>query len=80
MPLFFANNSLFFLDANSSKCQEMARCIQRYCLASRQMVNLEKLNIIFSSNVPCEIKAKIEAMLGVKATINPCTYLGIPTL
>ena len=32
--LFFADDSLFFLKANTGNCRRLVECIQRYCTAS----------------------------------------------
>ena len=41
--IFLIDDSLFFLKVNEGNCQKMVKCIQKYCRASGQKVNLEKL-------------------------------------
>ena len=78
--LFFSDDSLFFLKANTGNCRRMAECIQRYCIASGQKVNLEKSSIVFSSNTPLEVRNEIKELMGIKATTNPGSYLGVSFL
>ena len=58
----------------------MAKFIQEYCKASGQKVNIDKFSIIFSANVPTDYRRMIEGVLGIKATENQGTYLGVPSL
>ncbi|OMO70992.1 reverse transcriptase [Corchorus capsularis] len=77
--LFFADDSLFFFDANLANCRNMISCVQDYCRASGQSINMENSRLIFSSNVPEDERQQVENCLGIKVAANPGTYLGIPT-
>ena len=56
----------------------MVACVQDYCCALGQIVNLEKSNIVFSVNTPNEVRTEIEGCLRIQAATNPGMYLGIP--
>ena len=58
----------------------MYRCIQEYCAAFGQMVNVDKSSIIFSTNTPEEVRREIGNVLRVKVAMNPGIYLGIPSM
>ena len=75
--LFFADDSLFFLKANTGNCRRLVECIQRYCTASGQKVNMEKSSMVFSSNTPLMLRKEIEEFMGIKAIDNPGSYLGV---
>ena len=50
--LLFADDSLFFLLVDVNNCDEMRKLLKRYCECSGQVINLNKSNMVFSSNVP----------------------------
>ena len=49
--LFFANDSIVFLNANSKDCLNLLSILSDYSAASGQLVSLSKSGIIFSANV-----------------------------
>ncbi|OMO67492.1 reverse transcriptase [Corchorus capsularis] len=52
--LLFADDSLFFMKADPDNCGKLFDILQEYSAASGQEINLEKSNLIFSSNTPQE--------------------------
>lgn len=50
--IFFADDTLFFLNANMVNCNNLVKLINEYCEASRQQVNLHKFSVFFGANVP----------------------------
>lgn len=40
--LLFANDSIFFLDGKLSECQNLANILNKYCVATGQVINLNK--------------------------------------
>lgn len=78
--LFFADDSLFFLNATDHNCREMIKILDSYCKASGQRVNYNKSSLYFSPNTPDHIRAQLSDILMVEATKNPGKYLGLPTI
>ncbi|OMO94917.1 reverse transcriptase [Corchorus capsularis] len=75
--LLFADNSLFFMDANLDNCKRFFEIIQGFSDASGQKISLAKSSLIFSSNMKEEDRAAIVNALGVNEAAIPGTYLGI---
>ena len=65
--LFFADDSLLFYRANSSKWNRMVGILQLYEVASGQKLNTNKTTIFFSRNTPVEEK---EAILRLAAILE----------
>ena len=76
--LLFA--SLFFAEAKKNSCQKLLSIIQEFCKASGQKVNVDKSNIVFSTNTPADVKHQIVQCLGIKAANSPSNYLRIQSL
>ncbi|CAL9004798.1 unnamed protein product [Prunus brigantina] len=78
--IFFADDSLIFLRANPINCTNMLSILRNYCLASGQMINMEKSSCFFSANSPPDVKTSICDLLGMRNVENPGAYLGLPTM
>ena len=78
--LFFADDSLFFMEAEESNCQKMMGIIKDYELASGQKINLDKSSMVFSTNAGEELRRRIADCVGMTVAANPGTYLGIPSM
>ena len=50
--IFFADDTLIFLKAESQICRNLMTIIDAYCSASGQMVNKSKSSVFFGGNVP----------------------------
>ena len=51
-----------------------------YEIASGQVVNYQKSNILFSANMIDSVRDDISSLLGVNQTLNQGKYLGLPSL
>ncbi|KAK3195887.1 hypothetical protein Dsin_027197 [Dipteronia sinensis] len=78
--LFFTEDSVLFCKPNVATCAEISRVLKVYQRGSGQMVNLQKSNITFSSNVSCEVRDEIQVVFGVSNAQTHDKYLGLPTL
>ncbi|XP_073119425.1 uncharacterized protein [Henckelia pumila] len=78
--LFFADDCFLFFRASLEECTCIKDCLNKYELASGQIVNFNKSSISFSSNVPSDLKNSICETLGVGYTTNHGNYLGLPSL
>ncbi|OMO88682.1 reverse transcriptase [Corchorus capsularis] len=78
--ILFADDSLFFLEAEGGSCRKMADIIESYGNASGQKVNFSKSSVIFSFKATDQVKADVANWLGIIKADNPGTYLGIPSL
>ena len=78
--LLFADDSLLFCQATQDEVQEIVDILQLYATAFRQLINLEKSSIYFSSNTNGGQRNWIKTRLNVKEVGWFETYLGLPTL
>jgi hypothetical protein len=67
--LLFADDSLLFCRVTDQEAQEIKNIILDYQEASRQLVNMDKLEIIFSKHVPHYIKEAIRRILPMQQVI-----------
>nr|AFP55574.1 non-ltr retroelement reverse transcriptase [Rosa rugosa] len=77
--LFFADDSLFFLRATLQNCETLSDLLHTYCIASGQLINVEKSSIFFSPNTPPEIAHLLSSIMQIPVVSDPGTYLGLPT-
>ncbi|KAL6134047.1 hypothetical protein ACLB2K_066280 [Fragaria x ananassa] len=61
-------------------CEMIKDLLSLYEKASRQQVNLQKSNVVFSRNVPEATSQELADILGVQLVEKHEKYLGIPTL
>ena len=73
--LLFADDSLFFFNAFEQECCNMHSIMGEYENILGQAVNVQKLGIFFSGNVPEDLKSNISNILGVHAPLNTGRYL-----
>ncbi|VVA09363.1 PREDICTED: reverse mRNAase [Prunus dulcis] len=76
--LFFADDSIFFVQAEERNCTRLKRLLEDYCLASGQLINYDKSSLLFSANTPEKVKTQIGAILGVREDVHLGKYLDIP--
>lgn len=50
--LFFADDTLLFLQVNCRNCENIQHILNRYCLASGQLVNVSKSSVYFGRSAP----------------------------
>ncbi|KAF7820595.1 reverse transcriptase [Senna tora] len=77
---FFADDSIFFFQADFGSCEKMKWILDAYCQASGQLANLDKSCLFFSPNTPDELKAEIVNSLGISHAAHPGKYLGLPVV
>lgn len=71
---------MFFLKADKDNCATFMRLLNGYCLASGQLVNLEKSCFFFTDNTPDVIKKDCCDVLGIDVANSPRKYLRLPIL
>ncbi|XP_058783087.1 uncharacterized protein LOC131657739 [Vicia villosa] len=76
--LFFADDSLIFSRANENEADIILKILEKYQRASGQMVNGDKSEVSFSSNLSTELKESIRNKLGFRAVGSHTKYLGLP--
>ncbi|CAL2272793.1 unnamed protein product [Prunus armeniaca] len=74
------DDTLFFLKAPTANCRRLDILPKWYCIASGQLINLDKSNIFFSPNVPSELRIEICDVLNIQPAVNLGKYLGLPTV
>lgn len=79
--LFFADDSLFFLQATLQNCEMLSDILHTFCVASGQLINVNKSSVYFSPNTPAEVVHLLSAIMQIIPTVfDPCKYLGLPTI
>jgi hypothetical protein len=76
--LLFADDSLLFARANQNEANTIIQVLNKYQLASGQLVSYEKSEVSFSRNVPDIEKNIICNKIEVKAVTSHSRYLGLP--
>lgn len=79
LTFFFADGCLLFFKASVQKAHLMKSILYMYGAVSDQRVNFHKSVISFSSNVKEEVVQQVCDLLGVQATADYGTYLGLPS-
>ncbi|KAH1096461.1 hypothetical protein J1N35_013382 [Gossypium stocksii] len=78
--LLFADDSFFFSRATSFDYTTMKSILSWYEVASRQVVNFQKSEIIFCSNTKLQDRNAATLVLGISTPLNHGRYLGLPLL
>lgn len=78
--LFFADDSLFFLQATLQNCEHLSDLLHSYCSASGQQINVDKSSLYFSPNTPWQITHLLSSILQMRVVSDPGKYLGLPTI
>ncbi|XP_021844939.1 uncharacterized protein [Spinacia oleracea] len=76
--LFFADDALFFLEANFVEFRVMKKVLNEFCAISREMVSLQKSFVVFSKHTHHKFKRMLHKVLGVGEEGKLGTYLGCP--
>lgn len=75
--LFFADDSLFFLQGLVENARRLKDLLDDYCNASEHRIHTAKSTIFFNvSALPNEIK-ELEEVLNMRGTNDPEKYLGL---
>lgn len=78
--LFFADDSLFFLQATLQNCEHLSDLLHTYCSASGQLINADKSSLYFSPNTPWQVTHLLSSILQMRVVSDPGKYLGLPTI
>lgn len=78
--LLFANDCFMFCRATENEMQVLQNIFQVYEIASRQAINLNKFEVLFSSNILEPKRRTLAGMLGVQMMMGFGKYLGMPSL
>lgn len=78
--LLFAGDSLLFARANLREAETISQILNRYQLASSQLVSLDKSEVSFSRNVPVSEQQMICEKMEVKTVHSHVRYLGLPVV
>ncbi|CAN1153186.1 LINE-1 retrotransposable element ORF2 protein [Linum perenne] len=78
--LFFADDLMLFGEASLSQCRSISKCHDRFCLASGQLVSLDKSRVFFSKNTQGASRRNICRSLGIAETTDLGRYLGVPVI
>ncbi|XP_043717635.1 uncharacterized protein LOC122665544 [Telopea speciosissima] len=77
--LLFADDCLLFSRINLQEVNSLKDCLDLYCNATGQAINLKKSSLTFSPNTHDRIKRWFSRILKVKNGDGPAKYLGLPT-
>jgi hypothetical protein len=77
--LFFADDSLMICRANKEETTQIQSIITQYQMASGQMVNYNKSELVFSKKVHQTMKTDIQTILPMTIVSHYPKYLGQPT-
>ncbi|XP_028098674.1 uncharacterized protein LOC114298320 [Camellia sinensis] len=66
--LFFTDDALLFAKVEAEECLALKQTLESYCLASGQLINLDKSGIAFSSNTPAQTRLDTCSSLGISST------------
>lgn len=69
--LFFADDSIFFLQAVKESCMRLKQILEEYCTASGQKINYDKSSLYFSANTTKETKEMVCSILEMSETKDP---------
>ncbi|CAN6551855.1 unnamed protein product [Malus baccata var. baccata] len=75
--LFFANDTLIYLQTNQRNCENILHILNKYCLASGQQMSLNKSYVYFGRNAPAQVRSQLGSILGMPTVSDPGMYLGL---
>ncbi|GAU45807.1 hypothetical protein TSUD_87100 [Trifolium subterraneum] len=76
--LMFADDLLLYGKATAEHMQCVIKVLDDFCILSGQKVSQEKTSILFSKNVPQEVKTMLQNISGFRVTSSLGKYLGVP--
>lgn len=74
----FVDDILLFGKASVRQMDKVKDVLHKFCLYSSQAVSFEKSNILFSKNVPAQLRREIIGDSGFTETFSFRKYLGVP--
>jgi len=78
--ILFADDSLLFARANQEEANTIIQVLNKYQLASSQLVSYDKSEVSFSRNVPDLEKNNICNKIKIKVVTSHSRYLGLPMI
>ncbi|XP_070667346.1 uncharacterized protein [Malus domestica] len=69
-----------FLMANLRNGENIMHILNKYCLASGQMMNSHKSSVYFGRNTPDQVRSQLGSLLGMPVVSDPGVYLGLPAI
>lgn len=76
--LFFADDTMFFLQADKENCAALKSNLSKYEHASGQSINKDKSAITFSRKAPVSLKTMDKDVLQIQSESGVGKYLGLP--
>ncbi|WZZ22713.1 hypothetical protein YC2023_124100 [Brassica napus] len=76
--LFFADDTMFFLQADKENCATLKTILNKYEQASGQSINKDKSAISFSRKAPSSLKLMVKEALQIHKEGGAGKYLGLP--
>ena len=76
--VMYADDLILFAKASNREVKVLDDCLEKYCSWSSQLVNRDKLGLIFSKQVASDQKKAIKGELNMKAIDQHATYLRTP--
>uniref|UniRef100_A0A803PBN7 Reverse transcriptase domain-containing protein n=1 Tax=Cannabis sativa TaxID=3483 RepID=A0A803PBN7_CANSA len=76
--LLFADDSLIFCSTDRDSCSSLRDIFQLYCQASGRAINFAKSSILFSPNIPQDIRNLFFTTFDLKDRPFISKYLGLP--
>ncbi|KAM1127829.1 hypothetical protein ACFX13_038573 [Malus domestica] len=73
--LIFADDTVIFLKATKTNCNNIVKLLDSYCYASGQEVSLQKSTVYFSSNIPMPLSYELCDILHMPKVEDPGKYL-----
>lgn len=80
LHLFFADDSLLFARTNANEASKVMDILHQYQLALGQIVNFDKSEASFCTNVKQDDKENIQTLMGINTVKKHIRYLGIPVI
>lgn len=78
--LLFADDTMFFCRSDPKSCKALFNILQKYEVASGQMINKAKSAITFSRKTPPAVQSEAQLILGIQKTGGLGKYLGLPEM
>ncbi|XP_021715330.1 uncharacterized protein LOC110683265 [Chenopodium quinoa] len=76
--LFFADDSLLFLQVSPEACENLMTLLSEFCSLSGQVINLQKSFVKFSPNTPTDYRDFLSRSLKLQCKSTLGSYLGVP--
>ncbi|XP_021737182.1 uncharacterized protein LOC110703699 [Chenopodium quinoa] len=76
--LFFADDSLLFLEVNPDACANLMTLLSEFCSLSGHVISLQKSAVKFSPNTPTDYRDFLARSLKLQVMPSLGSYLGLP--